>query len=156
MRKSLRSLVFLMVLSFVLSEVCFAQLINYNRRQNASGGGTGGGYNAPAPQPEAPAPAEVAQPQSEEPAVMEISPEPMVMDTSSDFKVTNRIEEIYDANKDGALQSSEVTAFKKDVVSAVFKKGSFTVSSELLKEYDQNDDGKISKSESEAIESAIR
>lgn len=66
---------------------------------------------------------------------------------SGDPLVTNRVERLYDLNRDGYLQSEEVNDFYKDVVSSVENKGSFRVSSELLRNFDANQDGRISRYE---------
>lgn len=66
---------------------------------------------------------------------------------SSDPQVTNRVERLYDLNRDGYLQSDEVNDFYKDVVSSVRNRGSFRVSSDLLKGFDANRDGRISRYE---------
>ena len=74
---------------------------------------------------------------------------------SMDPKVTNRVERLYDLNRDGALQKTEVNDFYKDVVSSVKNKGTFRVSTDLLKQFDANDDGKISRYEIKSIADQI-
>ena len=126
------------VFVFLTSQLSFAQLINHQRR-------AAGGYKAPAPAEPAPA--------AETPAVKKNNT--IAANTTPDFKVTNQVEELYDINKDGDLQSDEVKSFLKDVSAAVEKKGNFTVSSEVLKQYDKNNDGMISRNELSDIETYI-
>ncbi|MBZ0165669.1 MAG: hypothetical protein K8I00_02600 [Candidatus Omnitrophica bacterium] len=69
--------------------------------------------------------------------------------------VTNRVERLYDLNRDGLLQPDEVADFYKDVVSSVRNKGDFQVSSELLRNFDENKDGRISRYEIQDIANQI-
>lgn len=69
--------------------------------------------------------------------------------------VTNRVERLYDLNRDGFLQQDEVADFYKDVVSSVRNKGDFQVSSELLRNFDENKDGRISRYEIQDIANQI-
>ena len=154
MKKSMTAIMVFVLLSFLASEICFAGLINYDRRNRAAAAATNAANN-PAPQntanqtPSAPAPAAAAAyAMNENSAAQE--------NAKGTFKVNNRVEQIYDANKDEILQPEEVNAFLKDVVSAVDKKGSFSASSDVLKPWDKDGDGKISKAEVNAIEAAIR
>ena len=128
------------VFVFLTSQLSFAQLINHQRR-------AAGGYKAPPPAEPAPAPA------AETPTANENNT--VSANTTPDFKVTNQVEELYDINKDGNLQSDEVKSFLKDVSAAVEKKGNFTISSEVLKQYDKNNDGLISRNELSDIETYI-
>ena len=122
---------------FLTSQLSFAQLINHQRR-------AAGGYKAPPPADPAPA--------AETPTANE---NPAAANTAPDFKVTNQVEELYDINKDGNLQSDEVKSFLKDVSTAVERKGNFTVSSEVLKQYDKNNDGMINRTELSDIDAYI-
>ena len=128
------------VFIFLTSQLSFSQLINHQRR-------AAGGYKAPSPAAAEPAPA-AETPTTNENTTAAATPTP-------DFKVTNQVEELYDINKDGNLQSDEVKSFLKDVSAAVEKKGNFTVSSEVLKPYDKNNDGMISRNELSDIETYI-
>src|SRR5262245_51656738 len=120
MKRTASFILGVIVFVLVTSQLSFAQLINWQRRNPTIP--TGNRYTAPP----APAPAETAPAADNTTALKE------------NFKVTNQDEELYDTNKDGVLQDEEVKAFLKDVAIAVDKKGSFDVSSDLLKEYDKN------------------
>ncbi|MGE0269215.1 MAG: EF-hand domain-containing protein [Candidatus Omnitrophota bacterium] len=73
----------------------------------------------------------------------------------ADPAVTNRVERLYDLNRDGFLQKDELKDFYKDVVSSVKNKGKFKVSSELLKNFDADNDGQISLYEINDISSQL-
>ena len=144
-RKIIFSLAVL-VFIFVTSQLSFAQLINWQRRN-----------------PNAPTANRYSNPPAETPAQADTSASTETTNVPTqealvkeNFKVTNQDEELYDANKDGVLQNEEVQAFLKDVTIAVDKKGSFNVSSNILKEYDKDQDGSISRLEAQDIELALR
>ena len=69
--------------------------------------------------------------------------------------VTNQVEQRYDSNRDGKLQSFEVRIFLRDVLDTIDAKGGYTVNSDILKEYDINRDGIISVTEAKKIREDI-
>lgn len=69
--------------------------------------------------------------------------------------VKDRIERIYDLNRDGRLQREEIIDMYRDVVLSVQRRGAFTVSSDLLKDFDQNEDGRISLGEATVLSEKI-
>lgn len=74
---------------------------------------------------------------------------------SAQPRVTNRVERLYDLNRDGYLQQDEVADFYRDVVSSVQNRGSFRVSSELLRDFDADQDGRISRYEVSEISNRL-
>jgi hypothetical protein len=121
--------------AFVLISVHQAQagLINYNRRNN-TGAPTGGGYKKPA--------ATTAKATTTAPMWMRRAPE-----------AKTATEKVYDINRDGLLQPSEVKIYLRSVAEVVDAKGGFTVNSDILKEYDKNHDGLISRIEIQDLKS---
>ena len=73
----------------------------------------------------------------------------------SNPRVKDRIERIYDLNRDGVLQQGEIIDMYKDVILSVNRRGSFVVSSDLLKGFDKDDDGQIGRAEASDIENII-
>jgi len=69
--------------------------------------------------------------------------------------VKDRIERIYDLNRDGRLQREEIIDMYRDVVLSVQRRGAFTVSSDLLKDFDQNEDGRINLGEADVLSKKI-
>ncbi len=136
----------LMVTTFVLVNTCSAQLINWNRRSKAGHTNEGGGASN----------AQQAVSRSGYNQSSSAITETVSSVTGSKIRVSNRIEEMYDLNKDGNLQTTEVNSFLKDVVSAVQRKGTFSASSSILKQYDKNNDGLINAAESKAIQQSLR
>lgn len=61
--------------------------------------------------------------------------------------VTNRVEYLYDENKDKRLQRAEIIELFEDVISIVERKGFFAVCTEALKEFDANKNGEINREE---------
>ncbi len=75
---------------------------------------------------------------------------------ASNPAATNRVERIYDANKDGYLQETEIKEYLADVVSTVRRRGRASVSSSILKVFDKNGDGVITRYEVGAIKKVLR
>lgn len=72
-------------------------------------------------------------------------------------RVTNRVEERYDINRDGKLQTAEVKIFLRDVIDEVQDKGRYSaLNSDVLKEYDKNKDKMINKYELTEIIKDVR
>lgn len=71
-------------------------------------------------------------------------------------KVTSKIEESYDINRDKKLQSSEIKMFLRDVVDEINDKGGYTVNSDLLKQFDKNKDGIVSRLELPELQKLVR
>lgn len=162
MKNSLSVSLWLVLILFAATDVSFAQLINYNRRN--SDGSTPAprtsGYgqkkqkaSAPAESTPTSTPAPVAATNNDSDTSMNTpTPEAQpIQQARADFQVKSRVEELYDVNHDGNLQKDEVNTFLKDVISAVDRRGTFSVSSDILREYDKNKDGVISKTESKEI-----
>ena len=128
MRKSIVFVGAFVLVSFIGSQVCSAQLINYNRR-NKNGAAANTGYgNTPKPAP-------VAAPSA--PVVSTVPSMPAAM-------------------KEEARPAMDTNTVLMDAVAAVNKNGYTNVTSDALKKYDKNKDGMISKSEARAIEADIR
>lgn len=188
MKISQFSFVLTFIALFIVVEVSYAQMINYNRRNRRSGNAVQAQQSTRvAPKAEAPA----AQVNSYyKKTVQEVKVEPVVesapkavsmadsiqaalaeqevvadaIETNpateisvempsevpvvlGDPQVSNRVERLYDLNRDGILQKGEVSDFYRDVVSSVRNKGKFKVSSDLLKTFDVNNDGEIGRYE---------
>jgi len=71
-------------------------------------------------------------------------------------EVSNRIERLYDVNRDGLLQEDEVLEYLKGVVTTIDRRGRFTVGSNILKKFDRNNDGSISKYEVQSLKDMIK
>ena len=71
-------------------------------------------------------------------------------------RVQNKVEQSYDVNRDGILQTAEIKTYLRDVLEAVEQKGGFLVDTPLLKEYDQNKDGIVSRLEGRLIADQVR
>ena len=188
MKISQFSFVLMFVALFVVVEVSYAQMINYNRRNRRSGNAVQAQQSVSVT-PKAQAPAVRTNSYYQEP-VQEVKVEPVVESASKavsvaesiqaalaeqevvadniesnlptevavempsevpavmgDPQVSNRVERLYDLNRDGILQKDEVADFYRDVVSSVRNKGKFKVSSDLLKTFDVNNDGEIGRYE---------
>ena len=136
MRRLIVSVAVVVLLSFIGSQVCSAQLINYNRRNRAGAPANAGYRNTPQNTAPQPAPAAPAVPPSMPAAVKQ---------------------EAYGMNENKSAHPPMPTnAVLKEVVAAVNKNGSTKVISDILKKYDKNKDGMISKAEAKAIEADIR
>ncbi len=167
MKFSAQKFLWVFVLLFVAVEVSHAQMINYDRRNRRMGTQSSSQTSrAQATQVNRQEAAPVANSYTTQTNEVQAEAETMsttdavsaalqeieVIDqamenTSTEPRVTNRVERLYDINRDGMLQQSEVTDFYKDVVSSVRNKGRFKVSSDLLKTFDTNNDGEISRYE---------
>ncbi len=134
MKKSLIVLTVLSIIGLTCAQQSFAQMINYKRRNQKQGVVSSSSY-----QPKANSLANSAKQTS----------------TDTSPAVTNRVERLYDLNRDGFLQKTEVNDFYKDVVSSVKNKGQFQVSSELLKGFDADKDGQITMYEIKEISNQI-
>ena len=109
--------VMFLLATFVMADVGFAGLINYKRKNAAT----------------------TAAGKKDAPSVAKwMTTLPMVQST---------IEQKYDVNRDGKLQTAEVKTFLRDVEVIVAAKGGYTVDSDVLKEYDKNRDGVINRYE---------
>ena len=135
-------LVLFLAQSFVITCVVgnsFAGLIDYNRLQKQGKAlPTGGRAKAKAAAPTAPT-------QDTRPGWMKTEP-----------KVTSKVEQPYDSNNDGKLQTAEVKIFLRDVLDQINEKGGYTINSDILKEYDKNKDGVISRYEAQDITNTVR
>ncbi len=139
-----------MIFVFALAAVpvCEAQMINYKRRNQRQ--------NATVVQKKSPGTAaRNAQTDKINYYRGDFSPSAKTEQQSDNPRVTNRVERLYDLNRDGYLQPEEVNDFYKDVVSSVRNKGSFQVSSDLLRNFDANQDGRISRYEVGEISNQI-
>ena len=112
--------------SFMGSQVCFAQLIDYNRRNRNARQNT-------VPQPAPAAPVAPAAPAAPAASSVPAAAQEQAMQALSDTK-----------------------AVLKNAVARVNKIGSIKVNSDILKKYDKNNDGMISKAEAKAIKADIR
>ena len=71
-------------------------------------------------------------------------------------KVTNRLEQLYDANGDGRLEKSEIQELYRYALNVVEQHGKVRVASDLLKSFDTNEDGVISKWEARSLKRALQ
>ena len=118
MRKSIVFVGAFVLVSFIGSQVCFAQLINYNRRNK-----TGAAKPAPATAPAAPAvstapsmPAAVqeeAMPSVDTNAVLKEAV--AAVNKNGSIKVTSDALKKYDKNKDGMINKAEAKAIEADI-----------------------------------------
>jgi len=113
---------------FFISDYCFAGLIDYKRRLQQKTGD---------------APTTAAQPAL--PAWYTSPP-----------LTKNKIEQKYDTNRDGKLQTAETTIFLRDVLDIIAEKGGYTIDSDILKPYDKNKDGVISRKEATTLQEQVR
>lgn len=149
MRKSMVIMGGFVLLSFVSSQVCFAQLINHNRRyRNTAPANTNtqatpqNTYNRPAP---------IAPATPAVPAIPAAPVAPVVTPVAAQNEAYGMNE-----NKMAHQPMMETNAFLKEVVATVNKNGFYKVNSDLLKKYDKNKDGMISRAEAKMIESTLR
>lgn len=133
MKKYFSTAMFFLIFTFVAVQVVSAQMINYNRRNKKLNAASGNSYQKPKASSKA-----AAQSSGE-----------------AGPAVTNRVERLYDLNRDGFLQKAELSDFYKDVVSSVKNKGKFEVSSDLLKQFDADQDGQITMYEVKEISKQI-
>lgn len=126
MRRSLMIITTALIFYFVSAQSAQAQMINYNRRNK----------NQLDSSKKFSAPKTIQYTNTRKDLAKQAS-------AQTDPAVTNRVERLYDLNRDGFLQKDELKDFYKDVVSSVKNKGKFQVSSELLKNFDANSDGQI-------------
>ena len=71
-------------------------------------------------------------------------------------KVSNRVERVYDINRDGWLQQDEVNQFLSYVVESAERGGRVAVTSAILKPFDKNRDERISRYEARDIKKSLR
>ena len=71
-------------------------------------------------------------------------------------KASSRVEQAYDVNRDGKLQTAEVKVYLREVLDVIDEKGGYTIDSNILKEYDKNKDGVISRYEAEDLGEFVR
>lgn len=134
MKKSLIILTVLSMIGLTCAQLSYAQMINYKRRNQNKGVISQSSYQAKS---------------------NTIASSKTQSSTETDPAVTNRVERLYDLNRDGLLQKAEVKDFYKDVVSSVKNKGKFEVSSELLRGFDADKDGQITMYEIKEISNQI-
>ncbi|MCA9395501.1 MAG: EF-hand domain-containing protein [Candidatus Omnitrophica bacterium] len=131
----------LLVFMLVTASVAEAQMINYHRRNQRQSPKQAAKSD---PQP-------IRKVKTEDRAInyyrSDYATEPAGQEASAQPRVTNRVERLYDLNRDGFLQPDEVADFYRDVVSSVQNRGSFRVSSDLLRDFDSDQDGRISRYE---------
>ena len=137
-RKNLQLCCSVSVFYFAVTSLCFAGLIDYDRLRRI--------------QERRRLSAIASQEQVQKKAEDDTVPEWMIEEP----KVTNKIEDAYDVNRDGKLQSAEVKILLRDVLDQVKEKGGFTLNMGVLKEYDKNKDGFISRLEAEEIIKDVR
>lgn len=139
MKKQIRIMAGLILTVLFVANVCYAGLINYDRRnrnlQRAA--------DAPATPAPVPVPTRTAPGWSAKKDVAVTVPKWMVTAP----RVSNRFERRYDANKDRRLQVAEVKRFLSDVIKEVENDGRYKVNSDILKIYDTNRDGVIRRYE---------
>lgn len=122
------------MIGLTCAQLSYAQMINYKRRNQNKGVVSQSSYQKKSNT--------IASSKTQGP-------------TEMDPAVTNRVERLYDLNRDGLLQKAEIKDFYKDVVSSVKNKGKFEVSSELLKGFDADKDGQITMYEIKEISNQI-
>jgi len=131
------------VFLFMLTNMCYAGLINYQRRNRRMGGG--GGEDAPAA-----APVRGRRIMDEESLAGWMKKLPVI--TWRDNRKLRR----YDINRDNKLQTAEVKVYLRDVMEKIQAKGGYTIDSTILKEYDRNRDGVVSRYEARKITEHLR
>lgn len=132
MKRLLQVSLFLVLTSVFAVSLAQAGLINHERRnRNAGGAAANTGTGKPAPAPKA----AVAMP-----SWKTIPP-----------VAASKVEQRYDTNRDGKLQTAEMKILLRDVVDNVQAKGSYTVNAAAVKIYDKNSDGIISRNEIDDI-----
>ncbi len=135
MRKAIVLLGFIVMSLFIINtHPCFAGLIDYDRLNKIK-----------AKKQSAATPKKTQAAEDTRPAWLKGEP-----------KVTSKIEQEYDINRDEKLQSAEVKVFLRDVLDQIDEKGGYTINSDILKEYDKNRDGVVSRYEAEAIRKQVR
>lgn len=122
------------MIGLTCAQLSYAQMINYKRRNQKQG---------------------VVSSSSYQPKANTMASPAKQISTDAGPAVTNRVERLYDLNRDGYLQKTEVNDFYKDVVSSVKNKGKFQVSSDLLKGFDADKDGQITMYEIKEISNQI-
>lgn len=80
---------------------------------------------------------------------------PIINMMRSQPSVSTRTERLYDTNRDGVLQESEIKEMFRGVVASVEQRGSFNISSDLLETFDTNRDGNISNYEAANIKRVV-
>lgn len=96
--------------------------------------------------------AQTADKQSAEDDKNVVPPAPVAFWATNPPKVSGKVDQRYDINRDGILSTSEVKIFLRDVVSEVMEKNSYdATASGFLRDYDKNRDGIISRLELEEI-----
>ncbi len=132
MNRLLQVSLFLVLASVFAVSLAQAGLINHERRnRNAGGAAANTGTGKPAPAPKAAAAM---------PSWKTIPP-----------VAASKVEQRYDTNRDGKLQTAEMKILLRDVVDNVEAKGSYTVNAAAVKIYDKNSDGIISRNEIDDI-----
>ncbi|MDP8213500.1 MAG: hypothetical protein P9X22_09490 [Candidatus Zapsychrus exili] len=71
-------------------------------------------------------------------------------------EVSNKIEEIYDLNKDKILQKEEIKKFILDIHFTLQRRGWIAINSRILEVFDKNEDGRITQFESSDIKKYMR
>jgi len=137
MKKTFILLMALVMLTVVFVQAGQAQLINYNRRQK----------KPPAARAAKPAASTYAAPAPAKKMPLWMTTEP---------KVSNRYEKLYDTDRNGRLDDREAKELLADVVSDVNRRGQVRISTNILREYDINKDGKISSYEVSRIAFDLR
>lgn len=118
MKKSMVVIGTFVLLSFVGSQVCFAQLINYNRRKGGAPADTG--YRNPPPAPAAPAAPSMPAAAKEEAygAAMNnvlLKEAAAAVNKNGSYKVNSQALKKYDANNDGMIGKAEAKAIEADI-----------------------------------------
>jgi len=128
MKKGILAITMFAAMTLLILDSGYAGLIDYKRLQRAAGNAAAGDQAQPA------IPGWV---------------------TSAPI-VKSKIEQKYDTNRDGKLQTAEVTIFLRDVLDIIEEKGGYTIDSDILKPYDKNKDGVISRKEATTLQEQVR
>jgi hypothetical protein len=141
------------ILSLAMTQISFAGLINYNRR-NQTNTGQAVSQTRTTTMPTTASTTATAKKTTTAPDVA------MKMDMpgwqSAVVSVKNSAERRFDLNRDGNLQAAETKKFLQDVVDQVDRRGATVVTSTILNDYDKNDDGVINRSEAELISKDLK